>query len=618
MKSLSPWNKVYEKEVEIKGRNQFVYDVIGVSVLDYLDLYQKFTYTNQESYRLDHIANVELGEKKLDHSEFETFKDFYTQDWQKFVTYNIHDVELVDRLEDKMKLIDLAVNLAYDAKVNFEDVYYQVRMWDSIIYNYLTPKGIVVPPNERNDKDAKYAGAYVKEPVPGLYEWVVSFDLNSLYPHLIMQYNISPETLLPTKHPSATVDRILQKQITIDGEYCVCANGAQYRKDVRGFLPELMEKIYNERKIYKKKMLQAKQENEKNPSPQLVKDISKFNNIQMARKIQLNSAYGAIGNQYFRYYKLANAEAITLSGQVSIRWIEDKMNGYLNTLLKTEDVDYVIASDTDSIYLNLGPLVTKFFSNRVGDKAAVVSILNKVCEEKLEPFIQSSYEELAAFVSAYDQKMIMKRENIADKGIWTAKKRYILNVWDSEGVRYAEPKLKMMGIEAVKSSTPAPCRTKIKEALNIIMTQTEEDVIRFIDKFKEEFFSMPPEDIAFPRSVNGLTKWSDPVTLYKKSCPIHVRGALLYNFQLKKRKLTHKYPLIQEGEKIKFCYLQKPNTVGENVISFISNFPTEINIHKNVDYKLQFEKSFLYPLKIILDAIGWKTEKEVNLEFLFT
>jgi len=617
MKSLSPWNKVYEKEVEIKGRNQFVYDIIGVSVLDYLDLYQKFTYTNQESYRLDHIASVELGQQKLDHSEFETFKDFYTQNWQKFVTYNIHDVELVDRLEDKMKLIDLAVNLAYDAKVNFEDVYYQVRMWDSIIYNYLTPKGIVVPPNERNDKDAKYAGAYVKEPVPGLYEWVVSFDLNSLYPHLIMQYNISPETLLSTRHPSATVDRILQQKVTIDGEYCVCANGAQYKKDVRGFLPELMEKIYNERKIYKKKMLQAKQENEKNPSPQLIKDISKYNNIQMARKIQLNSAYGAIGNQYFRYYKLANAEAITLSGQVSIRWIEDKMNGYLNNLLQTEEVDYVIASDTDSIYLNLGPLVTKFFSNRSGDKAAIVSILDKICQEKLEPFIESSYQELANYVSAFEQKMQMKRENIADKGIWTAKKRYILNVWDSEGVRYAEPKLKMMGIEAVKSSTPAPCRTKIKEALNIIMTQTEEDVIKFIDNFKDEFFKMPPEDIAFPRSVNGLTKWSDPVTLYRKSCPIHVRGALLYNFQLKKRKLTYKYPLIQEGEKIKFCYLQKPNTVGENVISFISNFPTEIDIQKNIDYKLQFQKSFLDPLKIILDAIGWKTEKEVNLEFLF-
>ena len=617
MKSLSPWNKVNEREVEIKGRNHIYYDVIGVSVLDYLDLYQKFTYTNQESYRLDHIASVELGQQKLDHSEFETFKDFYTQNWQKFVDYNIIDVELVDRLEDKMKLIELALTMAYDAKVNFEDVYYQVRMWDSIIYNDLTRKNIVVPPNERHDKDSKYAGAYVKEPVPGLYEWVVSFDLNSLYPHLIMQYNISPETLLPTKHPTATVDRILKKDISIDGEYCVCANGAQYRKDIQGFLPKLMQKMYDDRVLYKKKMLVAKQENEKNPSPELVKEISRCNNIQMAKKIQLNSAYGAIGNQYFRYFKLANAEAITLSGQVSIRWIEDKMNGYLNNLLKTEGEDYVIASDTDSIYLNLGPLVTKFFSSRSSDKAAIVSILDKICQEKLEPFIESSYQELADYVSAYDQKMSMKRENIADKGIWTAKKRYILNVWDSEGVRYAEPKLKMMGIEAVKSSTPAPCRTKIKEALKIIMTKTESDLIKFIDQFKSDFFNMSPEEIAFPRSVNGLTKWKDPVTLYKKSCPIHVRGALLYNFQLKKNKLTYKYPLIQEGEKIKFVYLQTPNLVGENVISFISNFPQEIKISKNVDYKLQFQKSFLDPLKIILDVIGWKTEKEVNLEFLF-
>ena len=617
MKSLSPWNRVYENEVEVMGRVNLNYDIIGVAILDYLDLYKKFTYTNQETYRLDYIANVELGQKKLDHSEFETFRDFYTQDWQKFVTYNIHDVELVDRLEDKMKLIDLAVNLAFDAKVNFEDVYSQVRMWDSIIYNYLTPKNIVVPPNEKEDKSEKYEGAYVKQPVPGGYDWVVSFDLNSLYPHLIMQYNISPETLLGHKHPSATVDRILGKEITVDGEYCVCANGAQYRKDVRGFLPELMEKIYTERVIYKKKMLVAKQEYEKNPSPQLVKDISKFNNIQMARKIQLNSAYGAIGNQYFRYYKLANAEAITLSGQVSIRWIENKVNEYLNILLQTEDVDYVIASDTDSIYLNLGPLVTKFFSNRIDDKAAVVSILDKVCKDKLEPFITKSYEELAEYLSTYDQKMILKRENIADRGIWTAKKRYILNVWDSEGVRYSDPKLKIMGIEAVKSSTPAVCRKKIKEALNIIMTQTEEDLIKFVDQFKTEYFQMPPEDIAFPRGVNGLTKWSDPVTLYRKSCPIHVRGSLVYNYQLKKHNLTHKYPLIQEGEKIKYLYLKTPNTVGQNVISFIANFPTEVNIHKNIDYKLQFQKSFLDPLKVILDTIGWKTEKEVNLEFLF-
>ena len=619
MKSLSPWNKVYEKEVEVTGRDYIKFDIVGVSILDYLDLYKKFTYKAQSSYRLDYIADVELGQKKLDHSEFGTFREFYTNDWQKFVTYNIHDVELVDRLEDKMKLIDLALTLAYDAKVNYTDVYYQVRMWDQIIYNELTKRNIVIPPNERNEKDAKYAGAYVKEPVPGMYEWVVSFDLNSLYPHLIMQYNISPETLLPNRHPSATVDKILNQELDfsdLDGR-TVCANGAFYDTTRRGFLPELMEKIYNERKIYKKQMLAAQAEYDKNPTPELMKDITKFNNFQMARKIQLNSAYGAIGNQYFRYYKLTNAEAITLSGQVSIRWIANKMNEYLNNLLQTTETDYVIAIDTDSIYLNLGPLVDKFFSARSSDKAAIAKVLDKICGEKLEPFIEQSYQELADYVSAYEQKMIMKRENIANKGIWTAKKRYILNVLVDEATVLTKPKLKIMGLEAVKSSTPAPCRSKIKNAFDLIMSGTEEDVIKFIDDFRNEFYSLPPEEIAFPRSVRGLTKWRDPVTLYKKSCPIHVRGSLLYNFQLNKNNLFHKYPRIQEGDKIKYIYLKTPNKLGENVFSFVSDFPTEVNLEKYVDYKLQFQKSFLDPLKIVLDAIGWRTEQTANLDFLF-
>ena len=399
-------------------------------------MYKKFTYKAQESYRLDYIAEVELGQKKLDHSEFDTFKDFYTKGWQKFIEYNIVDVELVDRLEDKMKLIELALTMAYDAKVNYADVFYQVRMWDNIIYNYLKKRDIVIPPKIRSDKNEKYAGAYVKEPIPGKYDWVVSFDLNSLYPHLIMQYNISPETLLDERHPTATVDRILAEEINFElyKDNAVCANGAMYRKDVRGFLPELMEKMYGDRVIFKKRMLQAKQEYEKTPTKALEKEIARCNNIQMAKKISLNSAYGAIGNQYFRYYKLANAEAITLSGQVSIRWIEQKMNEYLNKLLSTTEEDYVIASDTDSIYLNLGPLVDKFLGNKSGDKAAVVELLDKICEDKFEPYIDQCYQNLATYVSAYDQKMQMKRENIADRGIWTAKKRYILNVWDSEGV----------------------------------------------------------------------------------------------------------------------------------------------------------------------------------------
>jgi DNA polymerase elongation subunit (family B) len=390
-----------------------------------------------------------------------------------------------------------------------------------------------------------------------------------------------------------------------------------FRKDIRGFLPELMEKMYQDRVIFKKKMIAAKKEYEKTKNKELVKEIARCNNIQMAKKISLNSAYGAIGNQYFRYYKLANAEAITLSGQVSIRWIENKMNTYINKLLKTEDVDYVIASDTDSIYLNMGPLVETVYKGREKTTEGIVSFLDKVASMELEKYIEGSYQELATYVNAYDQKMQMKRENIADRGIWTAKKRYILNVWDSEGVRYEEPKLKMMGIEAVKSSTPAPCRKMIKDALKLMMSGTEDEVIDFIENSRKEFKSLPPEQISFPRSASDVVKYQSSSDIYIKGTPIHVRGALLFNHYVKENKLTNKYSLIQNGEKIKFVYLKKPNTIHENVISFIQEFPKELNLDRYIDYELQFEKAFLEPLKIILDSIGWSVEKTVNLDSFF-
>ena len=614
---LSPWNLISRREIFIKGRKQIAYDLPGISTLDYLELYRKFTYSNQESYRLDYICSVELGEKKLDHSEYDTFKEFYENDWQKFIEYNIHDVRLVDKLDNKMKLLDLAYTMAYDAKVNYEDVFSQVRMWDNYIYVELLKRNIAIPPKKESEKTAKYAGAYVKEPIPGFYDWVVSFDLNSLYPHLIMQYNISPETLQDSRHPSATVDKILNQEVSIGGEYSVCANGAQYSKDRLGFLPEMMHRMYNERVIFKKKMIEAKKQYEKTPTVELSNEIARCNNIQMAKKISLNSAYGAIGNEHFRYFKLANAEAITLSGQVSIRWIENKMNAYLNKLLSTEEVDYVIASDTDSIYLNLGPLVNKFFGNKSSDKTAIVTILDKICQEKLEPFIERSYQELADYVSAYDQKMQMKRENIADRGIWTAKKRYILNVWDSEGVRYKEPKMKIMGLETARSSTPAYFRDKLYEAFKIIISKTNDDLIKFVDKIREDTKEQHYTDVAFPRGVNGLDKYKSAASIYSKGTPIHVRGALLYNHYLKKHKITNKHQSIQEGEKIKFIYLKMPNPIMEDCISFFGDIPKEFNLDSYIDYKLQFEKSFLKPLNNVLECIGWTSKKVVTLGSFF-
>jgi len=615
IKRLSPWRSVHSREVFQMGRKHQVYEIQGVAHLDYFDLYRKFTYSAQESYRLDHIAFVELGEKK-DGNPYETFREWYTKDYQSFLEYNIMDVELVDKLEDKMKLIELCLTMAYDAKVNYMDVLGSTKYWDILIYNYLIKKKIAIPQKKKSEKPEKFEGAYVKDPQVGMHKWVMSFDLNSLYPHLIMQYNISTETLYSQKKvPDMSVDKLLDRKVdtSILKGVTLTPNGALFKTNKRGFLPEMMQSMYDDRVKYKKLLLQAKQEYENTKEPRLLKDISKYNNIQMAKKISLNSAYGALGNVWFRYYDLLVAEAITTSGQLSIRWIERAVNQYLNDLLKTSGHDYVIASDTDSIYVCFDSLVSKVFDKGTETKK-IVKFLDDVARQKIEPFIEKSYQSLHEYVNSYEQKMEMSREVIADKGIWTAKKRYILNVWDNEGVQYKEAQLKIMGIEAVKSSTPAPCREKIKQGLKIIMNGTEREINTFIQDFREEFMSLPPEEIAYPRSVNGLSKFSDTSQLFAKGAPIHCKGAILYNHLVKKNKLSNKYEYIQEGDKIKFINLKQPNIYQCSSISFMTKLPKELDLHKSIDYDVQFEKSFVEPLNFILQKINWLVDKSYGTQ----
>ena len=606
---LSPWGNVSDRQVYKMGRKQQVYDILGVSHLDYYDLYRKFTYTNRESYRLDHIAHVELGESK-DDNPYETFREWYLKDFQSFIDYNIQDVEIVDRLEDKMRLIELCLTMAYDAKVNYMDVLGSVKYWDILIYNELRKKNIVIPQKIQREKSEKFEGAYVKDPIVGLHKWVMSFDLNSLYPHLIMQYNISPETLVADKAvKNMSVEKMLNKEVdtSILKDATMTPNGALFKTTQKGFLPELMQKMYDDRVKFKQLMLEAQKDYEKTKDPKLLRDISKFNNIQMAKKISLNSAYGAIGNVWFRYYNILVAEAITTSGQLAIRFIEHSLNKYLNKILNTRGEDYIIASDTDSVYITFDKLVSKVFVSDT-DNNKIVEFLDTVAKEKIEPFIDKSYQELADYVNAYEQKMQMKREVIADKGIWVAKKRYILNAHDVEGVRYKEPKLKIMGVEAVKSSTPAACREKIKEALTIIMNEDDKVLNTFIQDFRTEFMNLKPELIAYPRSVNGLTKWTESHNLFKKGAPIHCKGAILYNHLLREKKLQGKYPYIQEGDKIKFLHMKIPNTYQSTSISFMTKLPKELNLHNIIDYDMQFEKSFVEPLKFITNIIQWNID----------
>ena len=617
---FSPWGVVTQQSARItaKGFNkeQKYWDIMGVATLDYLDLYRKHTFVRRESYKLDYIGEVELGENKNE-NPYDTFKEFYTKDYQQFIEYNIQDVELVDKLEDKMKLIELHLTMAYEAKVNYQDVFGQVRMWDTIIFNHLKSKNVVVPANKESEKSRAYEGAYVKDPVVGFHNWIVSFDLNSLYPHLIMQYNISPETMVGYDPNRVNVENMLNQKSDLSDldTRTITPNGAQFRTDKQGFLPELMDKLYKERVIYKDKMAKAKALYQETGDKRLQNDISKNYNIQLARKIALNSAYGAIGNQYFKYFDVRHAEGITMAGQLTIRWIERDVNKYLNKILQTNNEVYVVASDTDSIYIKLDSVVNKVFKNKPDNKK-IVKVLDRFCEDKLQPFIDKSFSKLAQYVKAYDQKMFMKREVIANKGIWTAKKRYILNVFNEEGLNLKEPKLKIMGIEAVKSSTPAPCRVKIKEALKVIMNKDEASLIDFIENFRNHFRKLSPEDIAYPRSCNNLKKYSSSKDIYQKSTPIHVKGALIYNNMLKKNKLK-KYEIIQDGDKIKFITLKEPNPIREHVISFTSRLPKEFNLHNYIDYDEMFTKSFLEPLRFIVNAIGWNFERKATLDEFF-
>ena len=637
-KLMSPWKYIGERKTIINGRQMIAYDIMGVSSLDYIELYRWYAPNgkSQESYRLDAIANAEIGESKLSYDEFDNLHQLYRLNFQKFIEYNIKDVELIIRLEDKLKLIELALTLAYDTKCNYEDVFAQTRMWDALTYNRLMQDGIVVPPRDVQEKDGAFEGAYVKEVQVGAHDWVASFDLNSLYPHLMMQYNISPETLIEPENytdemrqvlsQGVSIDKLLLKSINLSNlsGVTLTPNGQYFRTDKQGFLPKMMAEMYEDRKKFKKMMLAAKQEyedqREDSKKYEIEKRIARFNNLQLAKKVSLNSAYGALGSQYFRFYDLRMALGVTTAGQLSIRWIENKLNEYMNKLLKSEGVDYVIASDTDSIYLKLGPLVNSVYGvdGTVSlPKVKVIDFMDRVCKDRIEPFIDKSYKELAEYVHAYAQKMQMKREALADKGIWTAKKRYIMNVYDNEGVRYNEPDLKVMGLEMIKSSTPAGVRVKMKESIHIMISGTEQDMHKFIADFRKFFRGLPPEEISFPRGINGLSKYSDAATLYKSGTPIHVKGAIIYNHNLEKFNLTKKYPKIQEGEKIKFSYLLMPNPFKDTVISYPARLPKEFDIERYIDYDTQFDKTFLDPIKVILKCMKWSTEQQSTLEDFF-
>ena len=625
VKECSPWGTFSTMEVPYaRGRTQLAYSWPGISILDFMDLYKKFSYKMVENYKLDTVAKEELGKEKLKFP-YNSFKEFYTNDWELFVDYNIVDVELVDQLEDKMRIINLILTMAYDAKCNYTDIFSSVRTWDCILYNKLLKENIIVhnPPTVDLESDRQIMGAFVKEPKPSQYDWVVSFDATSLYPSIIMTWNMSPETLVNGQKYLAdderSIQRLIDKEFNTqnihDEEMTMTANGQCFRKDKKGIFPELIEFYFSERQKAKKLMIEAQSKYEETKDKKYLGLISSLNSKQMAAKILMNSLYGAMGNVYFRYYDIRIAEGITMTGQLIIRSVAKKLNEFVNSECKTNGIDYSFYADTDSTYITLGNLDKETLKNET--RLQTVDRLDNYCTTSIEPVINECCEDLSRYLNVYTPKISFKREVIADRGIWIAKKRYALNVYNAEGVTYDPPKLKILGMEIVRSSTPAPVRVALKEAVSIALTKDESTLKAYVQDLEKKWHKLNPEDIAFPRGINGLKEYSDSSSIFRKGTPIHVRGALIYNHLITSKGLEKKYQPIQEGDKIKFLYLRQPNPLGTHVITFNNGVPPEFNLHDYIDYDTMFEKSFLEPLNSLLSCIGWQVKEQATLEGLF-
>jgi len=622
-KKMSPWGIVNYRQISVKGKSLDAYELYGIQQLDYLDIFQKFAhkYGPQERYSLDHIAHVVLGERKLSYEEFSGLQDLYINDYQKFIDYNIKDTELVTRIDDAAGIINLVLTLAYKGGVNYADTLGSTRIWDTLIYRYLMNQNIVVPPASEHT-NVRALGGYVKPTQNGLHEWVCSFDLTSVYPSLIVQWNVGPETMLDGLVPRMDKDRCLDPDDhgvleNITDSVCMAANGARFRTDKKGMMPELIIELYEERQKTKKIMLAKEQELEAIP-PEMIqergnlqREISHLRNTEQSTKILMNSLFGVFGNIHFRYFSPEMFEAITYNGQLAIQWAERAANRKMNSLLKTESEDYVVAIDTDSLYMRFGKLVDKF------EPKNPVGFLDEVCKSSIEPALAEAYEDLATKFGCITNRMVMAREVIADRAIWTGKKRYILNVHNNEGVQYTEPKIKVTGIEAIRSTTPAPCHEALKEIFKVIMTGSESKTQRAIEQFRAYFKTLPVEDIAFSVGVSNLEKWVDGAMVYKKGCPIHVRGSLVFNKALRESGLDRRHRLISGGDKVRYVYLKLPNPVKENIVTFPDYMPPELGLHKYVDYDKQFNKSFLSPIEAILKEIGWQSEETQTLEDFF-
>jgi len=626
VKKLSPWGYVDFEVENYKGTRQIKYKIAGIAVLDLMLLMKKYTFDPRESWGLGAVAQDVLGRTKLVNPGT-TFQDFYTNHWETFVEYNVIDSVLVTELDAKMRLIELALTIAYKAHVNYEDVYSPVKTWDAILCNAQLKDNIVLPQRKSAGGDhGTIEGAYVKEPVPGVYKDVSSVDATALYPSLMLTLNISPETYIGQL--SSNVDICLSGfYANDDKDVCMGANGATYTKKFLGMVPMVVAGMMEERKNIKNEMLQMESfyeglkksgDGDSVEASVTTSKISALDNSQMALKILLNSLYGGMANKGFRFYHPDIAESITMTGQLYLRSIERELDYMIATTFKVPESKFLIYADTDSAYITMETVIDKYLGKNASVESRIKA-LERLTVDHLQKMVNIIANKVSDGLNVYDRKIFFKQEIAADKVIFVGKKRYVCRVYSSEGVTYSKPKFKVKGLELVRSSTPKVIQKYLKDSLETIFDGTEATTQKYISDVRNDFMEMTPEQIAFPRGANNLGNYSDPTTIFKSGTPIQVRAVLLYNDLIKKRGLQDKYQGIEEGTKIKFIYLKVPNTIQQNTIAWPvdSVLPVELGLHKYVDYDLQFQKTFCDAIDGIISPLGWSVEERSSLEEFF-
>jgi len=563
---------------------------------------------------------------KLNYEEYDNLTQLYELDHTKFVDYNIVDVHLMVMLNKKRRYIDIHIRNTYKAKAaNFEECMSPIKLWDIYIYHSLSEKNVQIPPLKSDVTKFAYPGAWVVEPVIDLLQWVVTFDLNSLYPHIHMQWNISPEMLvedltvtdwlqslseseideyikksksqkqikflkelkelnnlgysiIPIDREQLD-DRILNKLIPTHPDYIMTANGFYFKKDDVGCIPKLLKENYAERKAIKKEMELLKAKQDKAFDDQL----SGMYVAEQGIKIMMNSEYGALANEFFRYCRYELPSSITMNGQLVLKTL-------INALTAKYGEEIILcAGDTDSILISVAPLVKKHCNGFTADQ--IIDWIQTFANTEFQQLINDTYQDLSEYVGAPENYMKMSCEKIISNAFWTAKKHYAYRLVVEDGIKLNTPKFGYKGLECVKSSIPRAIRAMQKETIQTILTN-KEDLYNVVNRCKEKIMALSPEDIALPKTCNGLYKYADGKGGWIKGAQAHVKAAMNYNKYVLNNKLINQYSLIKDGEKIRFVWMKQPNTLNAETFGFINRLPKDNMILDFIDYGTMYEKTY--------------------------